>query len=64
MPAWFESEYLLIVIALRQLCQLASFRPDETCAGNQADQHISVSIEDPFGQQNLTVQWPFSDPDG
>ena len=25
---------------------------------------MSVSIEVPFGQQNLTVRWPSSDPDG
>ncbi|KGU82280.1 IS66-like element accessory protein TnpA [Pseudomonas mediterranea] len=30
----------------------------------QPNQPVSVTIEVPFGQQNLTVKWPSSDPDG
>jgi transposase-like protein len=48
----------------RQAPALPAFVPMKLAPTTQPDQQMSVSIEVPFGQQKLTVKWPFSDPDG
>ena len=48
----------------RQAPALPAFVPVKLAPETQPDLQKSVSIEVPFGQQNLTVTWPSSDPDG
>ena len=48
----------------RQPPALPAFVPMNLGPRTQSDQQMSVSIEIPFRQQNLTVKWPSSDPDG
>ncbi|WP_150781861.1 IS66-like element accessory protein TnpA [Pseudomonas fluorescens] len=48
----------------RQAPALPTFVPMKLAPATQPHQQIAVSIEVPFGQKNLTVKWPSSDPDG
>ncbi|MCD5997599.1 transposase, partial [Pseudomonas sp. CDFA 602] len=43
---------------------LPAFVPIKLPSPPQADLQMSVSIDVPFGHQNLTVKWPLADPDG
>ncbi|QXH79296.1 IS66-like element accessory protein TnpA [Pseudomonas salmasensis] len=43
---------------------LPAFVPMKLAPAIQPVQQMPVSIEIPFGQQKLTVQWPSSDPEG
>ncbi|MDI3275926.1 transposase [Pseudomonas sp. AL03] len=47
-----------------QVPALPAFVPMKLAPVIQPNQPVSVTIEVPFGQQNLTVKWPSSDPDG
>jgi transposase-like protein len=43
---------------------LPAFVPIKLPSPPQADLQMPVSIDVPFGHQNLTVKWPLADPDG
>ncbi|WP_231994294.1 IS66-like element accessory protein TnpA [Pseudomonas syringae group genomosp. 3] len=43
---------------------LPAFVPIKLPSPPQADLQMSVSIDVPFGHQNLIVKWPLTDPDG
>jgi transposase len=43
---------------------LPAFLPMKLPSPPRPDQQISVNIEVPYGQQNLTVKWPSADPVG
>jgi len=48
----------------RQMPALPAFVPMTLAPVAQPDQQIPVTIEVPFRQQNITVKWPSSDPNG
>lgn len=48
----------------RQAPALPAFVPIKLEPATRPNQQMPVSIEIPFGQQKLTVNWPASDPDG
>ena len=43
---------------------LPAFVPMKLPSSPRPDQQMSVNIEVPYGQQNLTVKWPPTDPVG
>ncbi|WP_122284566.1 IS66-like element accessory protein TnpA [Pseudomonas syringae group genomosp. 3] len=47
-----------------QVPALPAFVPINLASVIQPSQQVPVTIEVPFGQQNLTVKWPSSDPGG
>ena len=48
----------------RQVPAWPAFVPMKLEPATRPGQQIPVSIEIPFGQQKLTVNWPSSDPEG